>query len=493
MEERVPPAMEGRVRVVKRSEHQAPDSPSATSWWLDEALRSEHNAPQTPPLAEEKHCDVAIVGGGFTGLWTALALKSRQPSLSVVLIEASICGAGASGMNGGKVHGYWSALPSMAKTIGDDPALSVARAGTRAQDAIRTFAKAPGRDVWWRESGNLRVSAAAAQDRKIGEYVHQARRLGVPDTAVPLTPAAVRARANSPVFRGGIFFPEGANVQPARLARELRAAAIEAGVDIHEHTRMTGLDRGTPSRVRTEKGAVIAREVVLATNVALAAEPTIRRHMSIFSSYALMTQAAPGAVEAMNWNGDEGIADLRMFVHYFRKTPDGRVLMGSGSGPIAYGGAIGTPSLRQDRQSVGRAKRGLRRLLPAFGSVSVEKSWGGPIDVSSDRLPFIRTLPGARVHFACGFSGHGVNPTYIAGQCLASLVLDARDEWSTLPLCTRVVPSLPSEPFRYIGARAIRWGIISVEEAEEAGQKPPPTASAIASLPRLLRLRIGTR
>ena len=478
---------------MNRAEHPAPVSPSATSWWLDEALQNERNAPQATALVGEKHCDIVIVGGGFTGLWTALALKDRQPSLSIVLIEASICGAGASGMNGGKVHGYWSALPGMVKTIGDDPALAVARAGTRAQSAIRAFATERGRDVWWRESGNLRVSAAAAQDPKIEEYVHQARRLGVSDTAIPLTPAALRARVNSPVFRGGIFFPEGANVQPARLARELRAAVIGAGVDIHEHTKMIGLDRGQPSRVRTEKGAVIAREVVLATNVALAAEPMIRRHMSIFSSYALMTHPAPEAIEAMNWNGDEGIADLRMFVHYFRKTPDGRVLMGSGSGPIAYGTAAGAPSLRQDRASVGRAERGLRRLLPAFGSVSVERAWGGPIDVSSDRLPFIRTQPGTRVHFACGFSGHGVNPTYIAGQCLASLVLGIRNEWSTLPLCTRPLPSLPPEPFRYIGARAIRWGIINVEEAEEKEQKPPPAASVVALLPRLFGLRIGTR
>jgi len=215
---------------MDRTEHVKPERPSDTSWWLDEALRNECNAPQAYPLLGEQHVDVVIVGGGFTGLWTALALKNRQPGLSITLLEASVCGAGASGMNGGIVHGYWGALPGIAKAIGDDAALAVAHAGSRAQSAIRAFATEHGRDVWWRESGNLRVAASAGQDRKVVEYVHEARRLGVPDTAIPLSPEALRARADSPVFRSAIYFPEGANVQPARLVRELGTAAIRAGV-----------------------------------------------------------------------------------------------------------------------------------------------------------------------------------------------------------------------------------------------------------------------
>ena len=128
-------------------------------------------------------------------MWTALALKARKPGLSVAVIEAGLCGCGASGKNGGKAHGYWSALAGMSKSIGDDAALAVARAGTMAQDAIRAFATAPGRDVWWREAGNLRVSASPAQDAKIAGYVDTARRLGVPDTARELTPAEVAAVA----------------------------------------------------------------------------------------------------------------------------------------------------------------------------------------------------------------------------------------------------------------------------------------------------------
>ncbi|HEX4370082.1 MAG TPA: FAD-dependent oxidoreductase [Rhizomicrobium sp.] len=466
--------------------------PHDPSWWFADAMAREAGAP-APPLTGEVSVDVAIVGGGYTGLWTALALKARRPGLSVALIEASLCGSGASGKNGGKIHGYWASLQGMARNLGDDGALAVARAGTMAQDAIRAFATAPGRDVWWREAGNLRVSCAPAQDAKIAGYVDTARRLGVPDAAQPLTADDVAHYCRSPVFRGGVFLPEGANLHPALLARALRKAAMDAGVAIYENTPMTDLDKGAPHRIRTPAGQIVAREVVLATNCDLASLPETKPHVSVFSSYAVMSEPAPAALEAMGWTGEEGISDMRMFLHYFRKTPDGRVLMGSGSGPIAFNGLTSDLRLREDPDSARRAERALRRLLPAFRDVPITRAWGGQIDVSADRLPFFKTIPGTRIHFGCGYSGHGVNPTYIGGQCLASLVLNENDIWSNLPLCRRDLPTLPPEPFRTWGGRAIRRAIIACEEAEEQNRTPPPLASAMASLPRLLGMRIGTR
>jgi glycine/D-amino acid oxidase-like deaminating enzyme len=466
--------------------------PHDPSWWFADALAREAGAP-APPLTGEISADVAIVGGGYTGLWTALALKARRPALSVVVIEASLCGSGASGKNGGKVHGYWASLQGMARNIGDDGALAVARAGTVAQDAIRAFATAPGRDVWWREAGNLRVSCAPAQDAKIAGYVDTARRLGVPDAAQPLSPADVAHYCRSPVFRGGVFLPEGANLHPALMARALRKAAMEAGVEIYENTPMTDLDKSAPNCIRTPGGQIVARDVVLATNCDLASLPETKPHVSVFSSYAVMSEPAPAALEAMGWTGEEGISDMRMFLHYFRKTPDGRVLMGSGSGPIAFNGHTNDSRLREDSDSARRAERGLHRLLPSFRDVPIALAWGGQIDVSADRLPFFKTIPGTRVHFGCGYSGHGINPTYISGQCLASLVLNENDMWSNLPLVRRELPTLPPEPFRTWGGRAVRRAIIACEEAEEQNRRPPPLASAMAALPRLLGLRIGTR
>ena len=466
---------------------------SPRSWWFDEALSREGPSPVAPPLVGPLQADVAIVGGGFTGLWTALALKARDPGLSVALIEADICGSGASGKNGGKAHGYWASLWSLARDLGPDAALELARAGTEAQGILRTFATAPGRDVWWREGGNLLVAGSAMQDKSAARIVATAHAMGVPYTAQALTPDAVAAHLKSPVFRGGVFLPEGATVHPARLARALRAAALSAGVRIFERSPMLRLEAGQPNRLSCPQGEILARDVVLATNVALARDPDLRAHVSVFSSYALMTNPAPDRLAAMGWAGEVGLADLRMFLHYFRKTPDGRVLMGSGSGPISLAGRTDDPVLTGDTVSGLRAAAGLRRLLPGMEKAGLARVWGGAIEVASDRLPIIGTRPGSRIHFACGFSGHGVTPTCLAGQVLASLVTGARDRWSSLPLVTRKPPRLPPEPFRWLGGRLVRRAILACEEAEDAGGRPPAWARGGAALPGFLGLRIGTR
>jgi len=272
-------------------------APADPSWWFADVMA--RDAETSPSLFGEITVDVAIIGGGYTGLWTALALKARKPSLSIALIEAKLCGCGASGKNGAKVHGYWSSLAGMSKSIGDDAALAVARAGTLAQDGIRAFATAPGRDVWWREAGNIRVSASPAQDAKIASYIDTAQRLGVPDSARPLSEAGIAGYCRSPAFRAGVFLQEGANIHPARLVRALRKAVLEAGVMLYENTPMTALGKATPNRVHTPRGQIIARDVVLATNVELARERLIKPHVTVFSSFALMTDPAPEKLAAM--------------------------------------------------------------------------------------------------------------------------------------------------------------------------------------------------
>jgi glycine/D-amino acid oxidase-like deaminating enzyme len=453
-------------------------------WWLEEAGAEE----AAPPLEGDMEADVAIVGGGYTGLWTALALKERDPDLDVVLLEADRCGLGPSGRNGGFVHGYWSYLPRLREEFGDGRAVEIARITDTIVPSIRAFCEEHGIDAWFREGGMLRVSVTPSQDAAVDEDVETVRALAVPEEAVPLTAEELAARISSPSFRKAVYWRDCATVQPARLVRGLRRVAGER-IRLHESSRVNRID---DQRVETDRGSVRAKDVVVAMNAAAAGWKPLSRQLTVFGSYVVLTEPVPELLERINWTGGEAVIDGRMFLHYFRTTNDGRVLMGSGSGPIGYGGKIDDRFWR-DGATVARAELGLRRLLPDFADVEITHAWGGPIDVSSDHLPFFGTVPGTRIHYGAGYSGHGVGPTWLAGQTLARLVLGVDDELTRLPFVTRRVPKLPPEPVKRLGGGLVRASILSYEEAEEAGRRPSLPARAGAALPRLLGLRIGTR
>jgi glycine/D-amino acid oxidase-like deaminating enzyme len=463
-------------------------APALPAWWLEQALAVEDSR-SAPPLAGDLDVDVAIVGGGYTGLWTALALRERAPELRVALLEAEICGAGPSGRNGGFIHGYWASLASLRGLLGDAGALQLAEAAEQIVPGVRAFAESRGEDVWLREGGMLMVSAAPAQDGAIVRAVEAAAAVGRADQAVALSRDELACRIASPVFRDGVFYPDGATVHPGLLVRALRRAALDAGVELYEGTPVRRVRDGV---VESAGGVVRAREIVLAMNAALTGWSPASRNLTNFGSYVVLTEPAPGLVEEIGWTGGEAIVDARMFLHYFRTTNDGRVLMGSGSGPIGFRGRV-DDRFSRDLPTAERAEEGLRRLLPGLAGARVERAWGGPIDVSADHLPFFATKPGTRIHYGAGYSGHGVGPSWLGGRILASLALGADDEWTRLPLATRSVPRLPPEPLRRLGGGLVRTSIMACEAAEEQGRRPPLAARAGAALPRLLGMELGTR
>jgi glycine/D-amino acid oxidase-like deaminating enzyme len=464
-------------------------APRLPAWWLEQALAAEGEAAPAPALDGAATADVAIVGGGYTGLWTALALREREPALRVTLLEAEICGAGPSGRNGGFLHGYWAALASTRGVLGDEEAIRLARAAEAIVPGVRAFAEKRGEDVRLREAGMLMVSAAPAQDAAVDAAVAAAAAVGHPEEAAALSREDVAQRCASPTFRHGVFFRDGATIEPGLLVRALRRAAVDAGVTVHEHTPVTRI-RG--AELTTPGGILRAPEIVLATNAALSGWRPASRSLTNFGSYVVLTERAPEALEAIGWTGGEAIVDGRMFLHYFRTTSDGRVLMGSGSGPIGFAGRV-DDRFSLDGPTAARAEAGLRRLLPGLDAVRVERAWGGPIDVSSDHLPFFGTKHGTRIHYGAGYSGHGVGPSWLGGKVLASLVLGADDEWTRLPLVTRRVPTLPPEPLRRIGGGVVRSAIMACEAAEEQGRRPSLAARTGAALPRVIGMELGTR
>jgi glycine/D-amino acid oxidase-like deaminating enzyme len=457
----------------------------APPWWIEDALTREGGRVDARSLRGDLEVDVAIVGGGYTGLWTALAVLARDPAARVAVLEAEYCGAGPSGRNGGFIEGYWPAVGELRELFGDEAAVRLATAG----EGIRPAVRALGEDVWLREAGMLMVATTERQEAAVEHAVTTAGSLGRPEQAVPLSRSKVAERCSSPRFRSGVLFPDTGTVHPGLLVRTLRQRALDGGVVLLEGSRVTSVQAGS---VATAAGRVRAGQVVVATNAAMTDWRPVRGRLTVFGSYIVLTEPVPELLAQIGWTGGEALVDARMFLHYFRTTNDGRVLMGSGSGPIGRGNRIDR-RFTHDDATAGRAELGLRRLLPGLAAAKVERAWGGPIDVSADHLPFVGSAPGGGVHFAAGYSGNGVGPSWLAGQALASLALGRDDEWTRLPLVHRGGARVPREPFRFVGGAAIRAAILACEEADEAGRREPLLARAVGALPRLLGMNVGTR
>ena len=431
----------------------------AEPWWLDEAGRDE----PAPRLQEQVDADVAIIGGGLTGLWTALAVLDRRPGARVVVLEATRCGDGASARNGGFLHGYWGSLPRLVDVLGAEDALEVARSA----DGIVPAVRALGEDVWLEDGGLLLVSASAGQDQSVRRAVAIAETLGVPEEAVLVSRDDVPLR--SPAFRDAVRFRDGATVQPARLVRAVRHAATRAGAVLYENTPVVEIGQG---RVTTAAGSVAAEEIVVATNAWAARWSPTARRLAAAPSAIVLTEPIPDLAERIGWEGREAVMDGRRFLSYFRTTNDGRVLMGSATGSVA------------------RAEETLRALFPALDDVMVARRWWGMIDISSDRFPFFGTVPGTRVHYGAGYTGNGVGPSWLGGQLLAGLALG---EDVSSPLVRRHVPQLPPEPLRSIGTALVTRALLSLDEAENADVRPSRVATLVAGMPQRLGLRIAAR
>jgi glycine/D-amino acid oxidase-like deaminating enzyme len=433
---------------------------------------------------------VVILGGGYTGLWTAWFLTERDPGLSVVVLEQDVCGGGPSGRNGGFVTGWWDDLPDLADLHGIEGAFDAAREVGDSVRAIGTWCEEQGVDAHYRRAGYLTVATAPAQDDAWTGAVDLCRRLGVPEAYVPLSAEEVANRFASPVVRGGVLMADGATVQPALLARGLRRVLLGRGVRIHESSPVTRFRPGPPAEAETPTGTIRAPRAVIALNAWAAAWPRFRRRLVTWGSYIVLTAPAPDRLAEMGWTGGECVTDARSALHYLRTTEDGRVAFGGGGGRAAIGGGIG-PRFAYDPPSVRRALHGLRRLLPALDAVPVEEAWGGPIDVSPTHFPYFGTLPSGNVHFGHGYSGNGVAPAHLAGRILSGLALDGTDAATRLPMVQTDPRPFPPEPIRTIGTHLIREATVRLDRAEDEARQPGPVTGFVARLPRRLGFRWG--
>jgi glycine/D-amino acid oxidase-like deaminating enzyme len=449
-------------------------------WWLEEAGPVE----STAPLDGDTTADVAIVGGGYLGLWTAWHLKELEPTLDVVVLEAGLAGHGPSGRNGGFVSTLWDDLPILRDRVGDEPALAVARASERGVHGIGEWCERVGVDAWYRAAPTRYVATSEAQLGASDDTIEACAALGVPDEARPIGADDLRDRCAAG-FLGGAILRTSATVHPARLALGLRAKAIAAGVRLHEHTAVRRLSADAVAV--TGRGRVRAGAAVLAVNSATVGFPGFRLAHAVASSHMVVTEPVPDVLEELGWTGGEPIADGRTLLHYMRTTRDGRIAFGWGGGRMGLG-ARRLARLEVDPAVTRTARDDLLRFFPQLRGRRVTHAWGGPIDVSPTHLPIFASR--GRVHHGFGFTGNGVGPSYLGGELLARLALDRRDHLTRLAIVEPARKLMPPEPFRWAGGSLIRRALVRSDAAEEAGRRPDPVTRLVTTLPRRLGLRL---
>jgi glycine/D-amino acid oxidase-like deaminating enzyme len=461
------------------------------SWWLEEALgQPEFGGEPCPPLMEETTADVVVLGGGYTGLWSAWFLKEREPGLDVVVLEQDICGGGPSGRNGGFVNGFWYELEELVRLYGPDLGLRIARAADESVAAVGAWCEEQGVDAWFARSGDVGVATSEAQEARARDLTETAERLGAPEVHQRLAPEQVQRRCRSPLFRGGVYSPGGAGVQPARLARGLRRVLADRGVRIFEHTPVARFAGGSPVVAETPHGSVRADRAIVGTNAWARHWRAFRRSLMVRGTYMVLTAPAPERLAEIGWTGGEGLYDFRTALHYLRTTPDGRIAFG-GAGLRVVSNRTVDARFQYDERSVLELIDDLHAWFPPFRDVPIECAWGGPIDVSGRHLPFFGTLPSGRTHYALGFTGNGAGPCHLAGRIVSGLALDIVDDVTTLPIVDDRPKPFPREPFFTPGERIVTSAVLRKDELEDRGRRVDPLTDALANLPRRLGYNLG--
>jgi glycine/D-amino acid oxidase-like deaminating enzyme len=435
--------------VIMLSPRELRDSWSGAApvpFWLD---RADRPAPR-PALDASVSTDLAVVGGGFTGLWTALLSKERDPGRQVVLIESDQIAAAATGRNGGfcaaslthgdangraRFPGEFSALERMGRENLDEIEATIGRYSI-ACDFERT--------------GMLSVATQPYQVKQLaadGELLSQQQ---------------VRAEVNSPTYLAGAWRrDDAALLDPARLAWGLASAAESLGVRIAEHTRATRIDRsGQHLRLHTQHGpAVTARRVALGTNAFPSLVRRMRWHTVPVYDYVLVTEPlTPQQLAKVGWRNRQGLDDLGNQFHYYRLTADNRILWG-GYDAIYYFGRKIRPSYDQRAATFQRLASHFFATFPQLEGVRFSHRWGGAIDTCTRFCAFYGTAFGGRAAYAAGYTGLGVGATRFGANVMLDLLAGEPTERTELAMVRSKPLPFPPEPLAYLGVQLTRWSL----------------------------------
>jgi glycine/D-amino acid oxidase-like deaminating enzyme len=406
-----------------------------------------------PGLDGDTEVDVAIVGGGLTGLWAAYYLHRADPGLSIAVLERDVAGFGASGRNGGWCSALFSVSEaSLDKRCGPGSGRAQRLAMQETVREVGRVVTAEGIECGFHQGGTVVLARTPAQLERTHTEVAEARARGVDESDLAfLAPADARERVGATDVLGGTFTPHCAAVDPARLVRGLADVVERRGVRILEQTEVVAL---APGRVTTTRGTVRARTVVRATE---GYTRTLAGHQrEVIPVYSLMIATEPlgDAFWADHGLADrETFADHRHLVIYGQRTGDGRMAFGGRGAPYHFGSTI-RPEYDRDDAVHDALRRTLVELFPALSEAAVTHRWGGPLGITRDWFSSVGMDPGTRLAWAGGYVGDGVSTTNLAGRTLADLVTGADSDLTRLPWVNHRSPKWEPEPFRYVGINA---------------------------------------
>jgi glycine/D-amino acid oxidase-like deaminating enzyme len=436
---------------------------SPRPFWLDRPPPAE----PAPPLEGAVEADLAIVGGGFTGLWAALLAKQERPQREVVLLESETAGFGASGRNGGFVessltHGL---LNGVARFPGELDALE--RLGQDNLAGLRADLRAHGIEAAWQEPGMLSVATRPHELAELQEEAALLRRFG--HRAEVLDRDAVRAQVASPTYLGAVWQRSGtALVDPGALAAGLRRAVLRLGVRLHESSPVIAADGG---ELTTPAGRVRAERVLLATGAYPPLTRAIRRLVAPVYDYVLVTEPLSAAQRAaVGWANGQGVSDRGNQFHYYRLTPDGRVLFGGYDAVYHFGNRV-EPRLDRRPATFEALAEHLRATFPALAGIAITHAWGGAIDTCSRFCVTFGRALGGRAVYAVGYTGLGVGASRFGARTALDLLDGADTERTRLRLVRSRPLPFPPEPARWAVIQATRAALARADR--RGGRRGP--------------------
>jgi len=429
------------------------------SYWHDSVAEAGDALERRAPLPGDTDADVAIVGGGLTGLWTAWYLLQREPGARILVLEKEIAGFGASGRNGGWCSALFPrSTASLAARHGRDAALAMRRAMIDTVGEVGRAATEAGIDCDYARAGTVVYARSAPQERAARADVAEAADHGVD----PLEWWGAE-RVHAVGARGAVYDPNCARLHPGKLVRGLARALETRGVRIAEGTSVTRVD---PGRVETDRGIVTCDRVVIAIEGYGATLPQTRRRILPLYSLMIATEPLPEAFwDEIGMPHGRTFSDYRHLLVYGQRTADNRFAFGGRGARYHWGSAI-----RGDYDRVERVFTHLRRtlgeLFPGIADAAVTHRWGGPLGVPRDWHAAVRYDPATRIGWAGGYVGDGLSTTNLAGRTLAELLTGADTELTRLPWVGHRSPDWEIEPLRFLGANA-GLAAMNLADAEE--------------------------